>query len=296
MAPPAGRYVSNRIFNDVGQNLFSENGVSQWGWAWGQFLDHDFGLRDETPGGDRAAAVRPGRSARGFTNDLGGSASAARRPRPAPGATTPRQQVNTLSSLHRRVERLRRRRGARRAWLARRRELAAAARRLPAARRRPRQRGNGARDGPLRPRSSARPAARSSPATSRANENIASDRRSRRCSPASTTASSRLLPASLSAEQQVPDRAARGRRGDPVHHLPRVPPGARRQARRRTRGYKPTVDADLVERVRDGRLPGAHDGARRDRAVRARGHLDARRSSPRSRRAGIVVEHDDGDA
>src|SRR6266542_4687888 len=45
----AARYVSNRIFNDVGQNLFSENGVTQWGWAWGQFLDHDFGLRDETP-------------------------------------------------------------------------------------------------------------------------------------------------------------------------------------------------------------------------------------------------------
>src|SRR6187399_2010218 len=48
-AGPAPRYVSNRIFNDVGQNLFSENGVTQWGWAWGQFLDHDFGLRDETP-------------------------------------------------------------------------------------------------------------------------------------------------------------------------------------------------------------------------------------------------------
>ena len=41
------RFVSNRIFNDVGQNLFSENGVTQWGWVWGQFLDHDFGLRDE---------------------------------------------------------------------------------------------------------------------------------------------------------------------------------------------------------------------------------------------------------
>ena len=45
-APPA-RLISNRIFNDVGQNLFSENDVTQWGWVWGQFLDHDFGLRDE---------------------------------------------------------------------------------------------------------------------------------------------------------------------------------------------------------------------------------------------------------
>jgi len=44
---PSPRYVSNRIFNDVGQNLFSDNNISQWGWAWGQFIDHDIGLRDE---------------------------------------------------------------------------------------------------------------------------------------------------------------------------------------------------------------------------------------------------------
>src|ERR1043166_3477454 len=47
--PPA-RYISNRVFNDLGQNLFSENDVSQWGWVWGQFLDHTFGLRNEKPG------------------------------------------------------------------------------------------------------------------------------------------------------------------------------------------------------------------------------------------------------
>ena len=44
---PPSRYVSNRIFNDTNQNLFSENGVTQWGFVWGQFLDHTFGLRDE---------------------------------------------------------------------------------------------------------------------------------------------------------------------------------------------------------------------------------------------------------
>src|SRR3954465_9102391 len=33
---PSVRYVSDRIFNDVGQNIFSENGVTQWGWLWGQ--------------------------------------------------------------------------------------------------------------------------------------------------------------------------------------------------------------------------------------------------------------------
>ena len=45
-AGPPARYISNRIFNDVGQNLFSESAVSQWGWVWGQFLDHTFGLRE----------------------------------------------------------------------------------------------------------------------------------------------------------------------------------------------------------------------------------------------------------
>ena len=32
---PSTRYVSNRIFNDVHQNLSSENGVTQWGFVWG---------------------------------------------------------------------------------------------------------------------------------------------------------------------------------------------------------------------------------------------------------------------
>jgi hypothetical protein len=43
VAPP--RYISNRVFNDVHQNLFSERGVTQWGFQWGQFIDHTFGLR-----------------------------------------------------------------------------------------------------------------------------------------------------------------------------------------------------------------------------------------------------------
>jgi len=37
---PSVRYVSNRIFNDVGQNIFSKDGITQWAWVWGQFLDH----------------------------------------------------------------------------------------------------------------------------------------------------------------------------------------------------------------------------------------------------------------
>jgi peroxidase len=45
---PSARHISNMIFNDLGQNIFSENNISQWGWAWGQFLDHDMDLRDES--------------------------------------------------------------------------------------------------------------------------------------------------------------------------------------------------------------------------------------------------------
>lgn len=32
---PNARYISNRIFNDVGQNLFSERNMSQWAWDLG---------------------------------------------------------------------------------------------------------------------------------------------------------------------------------------------------------------------------------------------------------------------
>src|SRR4051812_47544799 len=32
--PPA-RYVSNRVFADGAQNIFSENAVTQWGFVWG---------------------------------------------------------------------------------------------------------------------------------------------------------------------------------------------------------------------------------------------------------------------
>ena len=49
---PPVRHLSNRIFEDGGQNLFSENGVTHWGFAWGQFLDHGFGLREQD--GERA--------------------------------------------------------------------------------------------------------------------------------------------------------------------------------------------------------------------------------------------------
>jgi hypothetical protein len=95
---PPTRYVSNRIFNDVAQNLFSENGETQWGFVWGQFLDHTFGLRQEAGG----EAANIGFSSRDpleeFRNDFG-SISFTRTPAaPGTGSRTPRQQINTVSS------------------------------------------------------------------------------------------------------------------------------------------------------------------------------------------------------
>lgn len=43
VAGPNPRYISNRVMSDLGQNVFSEHRVTQWGWTWGQFLDHTFG-------------------------------------------------------------------------------------------------------------------------------------------------------------------------------------------------------------------------------------------------------------
>ena len=46
---PNARYISNRIFNDLHINLFSENNASHLVFVWGQFLDHTFGLAEADP-------------------------------------------------------------------------------------------------------------------------------------------------------------------------------------------------------------------------------------------------------
>lgn len=95
---PSARYVSNRIFNDVGQNLFSENDVTQWGWVWGQFLDHDFDLRDETHAEATPIAYDRADPLEAFANDLGGMSFWRTPAAPGTGRTTARQQDNELSS------------------------------------------------------------------------------------------------------------------------------------------------------------------------------------------------------
>jgi peroxidase len=98
VAGPNSRYVSNRIFNDVGQNLFSENDVSQWGWAWGQFIDHDMGLRDETAAEHVPIAFDALDPLEAFTNDFGALDFARTPAAPNTGTVVPRQQVNTITS------------------------------------------------------------------------------------------------------------------------------------------------------------------------------------------------------
>ena len=94
VAGPSARYISNRVFNDVGQNLFSENEITQWGWAWGQFIDHDIGLRDETPAESAPIPFDANDPLEQFSNEVGQLEFAR-----TPGVGSPRQQVNTLSSF-----------------------------------------------------------------------------------------------------------------------------------------------------------------------------------------------------
>src|SRR5262245_1473479 len=96
---PSPRYISNRIFNDLGQNLFSENDISQWGWAWGQFIDHDIGLRDETPAENADMPYDKRDKLEAFSTDTGTLPFSRSPAAPGTGSSSPRQQINTLSSF-----------------------------------------------------------------------------------------------------------------------------------------------------------------------------------------------------
>ncbi len=96
---PNPRYVSNRIFNSLGVDLYSERNLSQWVWAWGQFLDHTFG-RAET--GDEEAPI-PFDAAdplESFSDTLGAIPFTRSAVLAGTGtsAANPREQVNTVGS------------------------------------------------------------------------------------------------------------------------------------------------------------------------------------------------------
>jgi len=95
---PSSRYVSNRIFNDTSQNLFSERGVTQWGFAWGQFMDHTFGLREEAGGENAPIGFSRTDALEEFTNDFGTIPFLRTPAAPGTGRSRTRQQINTVPS------------------------------------------------------------------------------------------------------------------------------------------------------------------------------------------------------
>jgi Animal haem peroxidase len=95
---PDPRYVSNRIFNDLSQNLFSENSVTQWAFVWGQFLDHTFGLREAEGGEDAPIPFDVGDPLEEFVNDMGVIDFTRSPAAPGTGDDSPREQLNTVSS------------------------------------------------------------------------------------------------------------------------------------------------------------------------------------------------------
>lgn len=99
MHGPNLRYISNRVFADGAQNIFSENSVTQWAYNWGQFIDHSVGLKDT---GDEVIEVAFDEfdPLEHFNN----SAQSLKITRTAiadgtgTGADNPREQQNTVSS------------------------------------------------------------------------------------------------------------------------------------------------------------------------------------------------------
>jgi hypothetical protein len=99
VSTPGTRFISNRIFNDRAQNIFSEDHVTQWGFLWGQFLDHTFGLRLSAGGEDQPLGFSRSDPLEQFTNDLGQIAFTRTPAAPGTGTgTIPRQQINTVES------------------------------------------------------------------------------------------------------------------------------------------------------------------------------------------------------
>jgi len=101
-AGPNARNISNRTFNDIHQNVFSERRVTQWGFVWGQFLDHTIGLRDSA-GATATQANIPFSTSdplETFTNNLGVIPFTRSAATAGTGTSTanPRQQTNTENS------------------------------------------------------------------------------------------------------------------------------------------------------------------------------------------------------
>jgi hypothetical protein len=95
--------ISNRIFNDTNLNVLSERRVSQWGWVWGQFLDHTFALRQDIGPGSTPMNVPLNRAdpLESFHSTVRAIpvVRSAQAPGSGTGPANPRQQTNTLPSF-----------------------------------------------------------------------------------------------------------------------------------------------------------------------------------------------------
>ncbi|MGO9488136.1 MAG: peroxidase family protein [Solirubrobacteraceae bacterium] len=96
---PNPRYVSNRVFNSLGVDIFSPRNVSQWAWVWGQFVDHT--IERAEPGSEEAnISFEANDPLERFTDTLGviPFTRNAVAPGTGTGAGNPRQQVNMVNS------------------------------------------------------------------------------------------------------------------------------------------------------------------------------------------------------
>ncbi len=96
---PNPRYVSNRIFNSGGQDIFSPRNVSQWVWVWGQYVDHSIGHALE--GSEEAPIPFNSSDPLESFSDTFGSIPFTRNaiaPGTGTGPGNPRQQINQVPS------------------------------------------------------------------------------------------------------------------------------------------------------------------------------------------------------
>ena len=94
---PQLRFISNRVFADGSQNLFSENSVTQWAFNWGQFLDHTIGLRES--GSEPIEVSFNSSDQLEYFSNSGENITVTRSASSAnTGVSTAREHVNTVSS------------------------------------------------------------------------------------------------------------------------------------------------------------------------------------------------------
>jgi hypothetical protein len=94
---PNARFISNRVFNDINQSIVNDQGLSQWAFAWGQFVANtisqpEVGNEQSNIAFNRNDPLESFRNSSGVTSFTRSKAAA------GSGVSRPRDQVNTVSS------------------------------------------------------------------------------------------------------------------------------------------------------------------------------------------------------